>query len=158
MIAGSVEPAILALGVGNQLLSDDGVGLVLLQELSRRGLPGVECVDGGTQGLMLLGQLAGRSAVILLDAIRLGAPPGTVHSIPDLDLLSMAAGGPTSHEANAGDLLRAAALTGDLPEHVFVIGIEPDRLSTGIGLSEKVEAAVPAAVEKAIAVIEDQLY
>src|SRR5205085_8123532 len=74
MTAGSAKP-ILILAVGNQLLSDDGVGIVLLDELSRdriRG-DGVEFVDGGTQGLALLGQFTGRDAVVILDAVALGA-------------------------------------------------------------------------------------
>src|SRR5579872_4180318 len=59
MIDGSVEP-VLILAIGNQLLSDDGVGMVLLEELSRRGEWGgaVDLVDGGTQGLMLLSQIS----------------------------------------------------------------------------------------------------
>ncbi len=152
MIDGSVEPALI-LAIGNQLLSDDGVGLVILEELSRRGGWGgaVDLVDGGTQGLMLLSQISGRPALILLDAISLGAEPGTVHVLSASDVLRFGAGGPTAHEANAGELLRAAMLTGDLPKDVFVIGIEPENLSTGIGLSAKVAAAVPEAVKQALA-------
>jgi len=153
MTAGSVEP-ILVLAVGNQLLSDDGVGMVLLDELARDPSldHGVEFVDGGTQGLGLLGQLTGRKAVVLLDAVALGSAPGTVHVLCSTDLLtcvSQAKGCATSHDANAVELLRFAALLDELPPDVVIIGVEPEILTTGIGVSEKVAAAVPAAVQQA---------
>ena len=126
--------------------------MVLLDELSRRGEWGgaVDLVDGGTQGLMLLSQISGRPALILLDAISLGAEPGTVHVLDASDVLRFGAGGPSAHEANAGELLRAAMLTGDLPEKVFVVGIEPESVKTGIGLSPSVAVAVPAAVDRVL--------
>jgi len=150
MTAGSVEP-ILVLAVGNQLLSDDGVGMVLLDELSRDPSlgDGVEFVDGGTQGLALLGQFTGREAVVLLDAVALGSAPGTVHVLRSTGLPTCVPQLATSHDANAVELLRFAALLDELPPHVVIIGVEPEILTTGIGLSEKVTAAVPAAVQQA---------
>ena len=70
---------ILVLGVGNALLRDDGVGLRLLSDLSREGLAWdgeVEFLDGGTQGLALLDRIAGRHALLILDAVKLGAARG----------------------------------------------------------------------------------
>ena len=153
MTAGSVKP-ILVLAVGNQLLSDDGVGMVLLDELSRdlRGEDCVEFVDGGTQGLALLGQFTGREAVVMLDAIAMGAAPGTIHSGVGLPACSFGSG--TSHDANATELLRFAALVGELPPRVHVIGVEPEIIRTGIGLSSCVSAAIPAAVQKVKTVIQ----
>ena len=154
MTAGSVEP-LLVLAVGNQLLSDDGVGMVLLDELARDGWDGrVEFVDGGTQGLALLGRLGGRRSLLILDAIALGAEPGTVHVLnsPDLSKLNLARS-TTAHESSAVELLRFAALLGELPAHVVLAGIEPDTLTTGIGLSARVAAAIPAAAEKARTIV-----
>ena len=155
---GSVEPApILVLAVGNQLLSDDGVGMVLLDELSRGGGDyggRVEFVDGGTQGLALLGQLAGREAVIVLDAVALGAAPGALHLL-EFPFPHGACGSTSAHEANALELLRFAALLGQLPARVVVVGIEPETLTTGIGLSDAVSAAVPASVQQIKGIISE---
>ncbi|MHC4948648.1 MAG: hydrogenase maturation protease [Planctomycetota bacterium] len=76
---------VLVLGLGNLLLRDDGVGLTLLARLrdEHAALPGVEWLDGGTQGLALLGRLAGRRGLLVLDAVALGDAPGTVHVLPD---------------------------------------------------------------------------
>jgi Ni,Fe-hydrogenase maturation factor len=55
--------------------------------------------------------------------------------------------GATVHEGGAGTLLATSALLGDLPAEVFVVGVEPELVETGIGLPATVAAAVPEAVE-----------
>jgi hydrogenase maturation protease len=145
-------PPILVLGVGNVLLEDDGVGPALLGLLS--SLHGaderVEFVDGGTQGLALLGYLSGRHTVLILDAVALGAAPGSVHVRHDFEVLSLKSRQASSaHEGNAGELLRVAALLGDLPDHMILVGVEPKTIRTGFGLSSDVQASLPVALREA---------
>lgn len=152
----------LVLGLGNLLLGDDAVGLRLLEELRDGAMPGVadpvDFVDGGTQGLALLGLLSGRPSVLLLDAVCRGAPPGTVHVLDLDEALDLAAThGGTAHEGGCGGLLAIARLTGDLPLRAKVVGVEPRRVETGIGLSEDVARAVPTAVERAREVLAEML-
>ena len=151
MTAGSVEchAPTLVLGLGNLLLEDDGAGLRLLEELRRDPRHGeeIEFVDGGSQGLALLGYFDGRARVLVLDAVQLGAPPGTVHVLGASDL--RAAHAATAHESGALELLELARLLGEVPENVVVLGIEPEVMRTGIGLSEAVEAALPEALSLA---------
>lgn len=147
------EPApILVLGLGNQLLNDDGVGPALIEQLaaSSSRWPGeVEFIDGGTQGLALLGPLAGRRAVIIVDALQTGAPAGTIHRLTLNELRELSPGRASSgHEGNAGELLGAAQLLGELPDRLFVVGIEAQNLTTGIGLSAPVQQALPAAFDQ----------
>jgi hydrogenase maturation protease len=149
MTDGSTD--VLVLGLGNLLLSDDGLGLRLLRELATKG-SGAEFLDGGTQGLALLSYLANRSALIILDAVALGAPPGTVHMLQGETISAHHA--VTAHGSNALELLAAARLLGDLPPSVTIIGIEPACLRTGIGLSPTVEAAIPEALSRALTVLE----
>ncbi len=144
---------VLVLGLGNLLLTDDGVGLALLERLAAEPLDGVEYLDGGTQGLALCGRLVGRRALILLDCLAFGAAPGTVHVLDD-PLRHAPPRSGSAHEANAGELLRAALLLGDLPERVVLVGVEPDQLRTRIGLSEPVEQALPTAEAAARRVLE----
>lgn len=148
-----IAPApILVLGVGNQLLHDDGVGLVLLDRLSTRyghlGPERIEFVDGGTQGLALLGLLECRCHVLVLDAVARGAAPGTLHTF---DALASSARAPatTAHESSVAGLLDAARLVGTLPPEVRLVGIEPANLCTGIGLSGAVEGALNHALAEA---------
>jgi hydrogenase maturation protease len=141
---------VLVLALGNRLLEDDAAGIVLLESLrpeaERRWGTRVDLVDGGTQGLALLGILEGRAAVVFLDAAALDAAPGTVHLLRGDDLLDRAAGpGTTAHETSAADLLRAASLIGDLPPRITLVGIEPEQVRTGLGLTARVEASLPEA-------------
>jgi hydrogenase maturation protease len=152
-IPGSVSQTpvrpILVLGLGNLLLRDEGFGPALagclqkslLEEPSLETL--VEVVDGGTMGLGLLGLLSGRQAVIFLDAFRSDLPPGSL-SIRR-DFLPAEAGsqeGRTAHDGNAAGLLAVAALTGDIPSTLALVGVEPLLIETGIGLSAPVQTAL----------------
>ncbi|MBZ5666247.1 MAG: hydrogenase maturation protease [Acidobacteriia bacterium] len=153
-------PPVLVLGLGNVLLGDDGVGPALLREVCGlyAGVPGVECVDGGTQGMALLGYLAGREAVIILDAYAGGQNAGVVSVLEGPEVLG---GGvtrsTTAHEGNAGELLAIAQLLGELPERIFLVGIEPERVRTELGLSERVASALPGALVRTCGVVEQVL-
>lgn len=156
-IPGSVRP-ILVLGLGNLLLMDDGFGPALVERLRRRTQDdeAVELIDGGTLGLGLLGLLGGRRAVLLLDAFRSGTAAGTltIHR----DFRPVEAGplpGRSAHEGNAASLLAAAALTGDLPERLCVIGIEPGQIETGVGFSAAVASRLAEAEDAALRLIDD---
>ncbi len=156
---GESGPApVLVLGVGNVLLKDDGVGSRLATELSKkkaRWAGAVELADGGTLGMSLLGMLDGRRAVVLLDAVRTGATPGTAREFtPEEVQRARPPEGLSPHEGSALEILRAAALLGELPETVVIVGVEPFAVETGYGLSAEVEAGLPAALDMATAVID----
>jgi len=149
---------VLVLGVGNALLGDDGAGLLVLAELERDAAQWgdqVEFLDGGTQGLALLDRIASRRALLVLDAVALGAEPGTVHVLRGWKHAGERA--TTAHESNVAELLQASTLLGERPEQVTVVGIEPARIETGIGVSEAVGKAVGKAVGAARAELAEKL-
>ncbi len=151
---------VLVLGVGNVLLQDDGAGVHLVTQLEQQGAGwngAVEFLEGGTRGLALLEAIAGRSALVMLDAAALGAPPGTVHVRRDEEVLTLSHRGCTAHEGNAGELLAAARLLGELPSRIILVAIEPLLLETGIGLSEPVRQAIPAALGAVRQAVEEVL-
>ena len=159
---GEIDRApILVLGLGNMLLRDDGVGLELLKrlELSCPDDERLEFIDGGTRGLALTRYLAGRRALLILDAVALGAAPGEVHHVADAHKKAPPPGA-GAHEGNAGEFLAAAELLGERPEIVTVVGVEPAELRTGVGLSDPVLRALPRAAalaEKTLGAILDSL-
>ena len=147
----------LVLGLGNVLLGDDGVGPALVREIQTKyaNENRVECIDGGTQGLALLGYLEGREAVIILDAFASGKTPGEISVLEGPEVLGYGVSrSTTAHEGNAGELLSAAHLLGSMPERVFLVGVEPERVRTELGLSESVAQSLPAAFERTCAVVE----
>jgi len=165
MTAGSPERAqdvapVLVLGLGNLLLGDDGVGLRLVEALAEEQVfgDGVEFVDGGTQGLALLGCLAGREAVLVLDAIGLGEDPGTVHVLrgPAMEQIR-ARRASTAHEGNALELFATARVLGLGWNEVAVVGVEPANVRTGIGLSVLIEQSFDVALARAREVLQEMV-
>ena len=154
MIASLDAPAVV-IGVGNVLLHDDGVGVKALEALRSaiRRHPGdreaTRLVDGGTLGIDLLPSIEGARSLLLLDAVDLDQPPGTVSVLRGDDILT--AGGTWGGRipGGVGELLSVARLMGWLPASVALVGIQVDDTSYGEGLSESVAAALPRAVERA---------
>ena len=153
-------PRVLVLGVGNPIMGDDGVGQRLLQALAARApaLVGVEFLDAGTLGLVLLPRLERCSALLALDAAQLGGAPGELRVYEGAQLDEFLKTARTSvHELGLRDLLDAARLTGSLPARRALVGVQPARLGWGTELSPAVEAAVPAATAAARRLLEQWL-
>ena len=137
---------VLVLAIGNPLMADDGAGQEILSQLESVGKnwgSRVEFVDGGTQGLALLGKFEGRQAVVFLDAVRLGHPPGSIHVLDGKEVLRMGKRpGNSAHEGSAPDILRALELLGETPSNVMLIGIEPLRIETHMGFSAEIRNSI----------------
>ena len=131
---------ILVLGVGNLLLSDEGVGVRALEVIERRFvLPaGVELLDGGTAGMELLGYIQGRDALVILDAVTCNKPPGTIVRIEGDEVPALFRKKISPHQLGLSDLIAAARLTDSLPGKVVLFGVEPKELDTGLELSDQV--------------------
>lgn len=133
----------LILGVGNLLLSDEAVGVRIVEALGReyRFAPGIELLDGGTAGMELLEAMASRDHIILADAVRSGNPPGTVVTLKDEEIPTLF-GRKISPSAGAGGCALGAAHDGESPKRLTLIGIEPESLEPRIGLTPVVAAAM----------------
>lgn len=146
-------PELLVIGVGNVLLSDEGVGVHVVRELERQDPehaslpPGTRLVDGGTLGLDLLPMIAGADAVVLVDAVNLGATPGTLTVLRGAEVEGTLARHVSAHQVGVADLVAVARLTGCLPRNVALVGIKPASMEIGLSLTPRVEAAVAGAVE-----------
>lgn len=140
---------VVVLGVGNLLRRDDGVGVHAVRELARRyRFPEqVRLVDGRVAGPALLGALEGADALVAVDAVRGGAPPGTLYRLPG-EALPAAGAGPawTLHEAGLPELV-ALARQASPGLRVTVLGVEPlDTTSWGLELTAPVAVRLPQLV------------
>ena len=138
----------LVLGVGNTLMSDDGVGVRLMERLRdlEPALPGIEYLDAGTLSFVLLPQIQACDALLILDATRLGEAPGSTRLLEGASMDDFLRTARCSvHEVGIRDLLDMARLTGSLPSHRGFLGIEPLETGWGEALSPQVEAALPSA-------------
>lgn len=150
----------LVIGVGNPLMSDDGLGQRLLEAVAARSpaLEGVEYLDAGTLGLLLLSRIESCDALLALDAAQLDAEPGTVR-VFEGEALDAFVRVPhcSAHELGLRDLLDAARLTGCLPAQRALVCVQPGWLDLGMSLSPAVAAALPAAADAARQLLQDWL-
>jgi hydrogenase maturation protease len=143
---------VLVLGVGNLLLSDDGIGVHTIRRLLERPeLPeGVRIVDGGTAGLDLLHHLEGISHLLIIDAIENSQPPGTLMRLEGEDVPAHLALKMSPHQIGLPDMLFAAKLRDIYPDQVVIWGVQPATTEVGLELSPSVAAQVDVLVEKVI--------
>jgi hydrogenase maturation protease len=138
-------------GIGNNLLTDDGAGIHALNRFAgEHGDEDVDCIDGGTVGLALLDRLSAHDGLIALDAMILGKEPGTVTVLQGEDMdrhLRNQRG--SVHEVGLSDLMDALRLRGELPDNRALIGIEPANMDWGTEPTPQVAAAVPRAADLA---------
>jgi hydrogenase maturation protease len=125
----------LVLGLGNLVHTDDGVGIHAVEALrgDARIPPEVELLDGGTQGLGLLHHISGIRRLLVIDAIDVGEPAGTLLQFEGRALRGLP-GKASVHQLGFSDLMIALQLLDDSPEEVIVLGIQPGSTEWGGGI------------------------
>lgn len=128
------------LGVGNVLLSDEGMGIKAVEELKRRYSfnTEVELLDGGTLGLDLLYFLEGTDRLLIIDAVLGGNPPGFIYKFRGDEVKTYFRRKVSAHEIGIQEVLAVAEITGRYPEEIVVIGMEPESLDISLELSQTV--------------------
>ena len=124
----------LILGIGNNLLTDEGIGIHVIRFLDQyhAGEPGITYLDGGTLSFTLAEPIAEHDNLIVVDAARLGEPPGTVRCLVGADMDRYLQGNRASvHEVGLMDLFDIARLSETFPERRALIGVEPESLDWG---------------------------
>ena len=137
---------VLVLGLGNELLTDDGVGVHVIRALQKERLPqGVETVEVGTAILRVQHLLERSDHVIAIDAVRAGDSPGslTIFNVEQAQLDQPK----TLHDLGIVGALKLLAESAR--PKVTILGIEPDLIDYGMKLSPSVQASVPRAVQVA---------
>lgn len=142
---------ILVLGLGNILLSDEGIGVWVAESLRRRfEFPAeVTVLEGGTLGLDLLPRLEGVERLLLIDAVTLGRAPGDLVRLEGEEVPAVLDVKVSTHQLGVQDLLATARLMGSEPQQVVLWGMEPGRLEPGTGFSVGVREAL-AGLEAAV--------
>lgn len=150
---------IRVLGLGNVLMGDDGAGPFILQVLSATYVcpEGASFTEVGTPGLDLIPYIDDADVLVVVDTVRASGPPGTVR-VFGRDGLDASVDGArlNSHDPGLTEALATLRLSGRSPADVVLVGIIPERVTTGIGLSPAVRAAVPAAVETVARLLQER--
>ncbi len=136
------------IGIGNDLRGDDAAGPEAVRRLRARALPGLEVVACAADPQALLEAWSGGDDVTVVDAMRSGAPPGTVTRFD-------AARGPlplegfrsSTHGLGVAAAVELARALGRLPARLEIVGIEGARWDHGAALSPEVGAALERWIE-----------
>ena len=138
---------ILVLGVGNILLTDEAIGVRIVEALEQRYiLPDyVEILDGGTAGMELLGDMANRDHLIIADAIvSKKNAPGTMMILRDEEVPALFTNKISPHQLGLADVLSALRFTGEFPKKLTLVGVTPT-----------VEAMIEPALEQVLAALRE---
>ncbi len=141
---------LLVLGLGNTLLSDEGVGVHVINALSEANPPNMTCLDGGTLSFTLADAIASHPNLIVVDASQLDANPGTMrwfHGQAMDDLLTRSKRR-SVHEVGLCDLLAIATLTDNLPQQRALLAIQPEEIDWGPNCSRSLQTVIPTACEQ----------
>lgn len=137
----------LVLGIGNTLLTDEGVGIVAMRELEARfgAREDMEFLDGGTLSFTLAVPISDCDALLVIDAAELGAAPGSVRSFEGAEMDGFLGANRKSsvHEVGLLDLMSISQLSGHWPQQRALIGVQPAVVNWGEALTPEVAAAMP---------------
>ncbi|MGD0498460.1 MAG: hydrogenase maturation protease [Bryobacteraceae bacterium] len=136
---------LLAIGLGNTLMGDDGVGCAVADRLAAdpRLPDDVEVICGGTDLLRYAEAIEGRRRVVVVDAVQDGAEPGTVSVIGDADDRQEHA-----HYLSVGQAIKLLQMT--TPARFTLLGVSVESVTVGEGLSPAVANCVDGIVERAL--------
>ena len=139
---------VVIIGVGNPYRRDDGVGHAAAEAFAEH-LPATKVVLLDGEPTRLVDAWEGHQVAIVLDAVRRGDPPGTIHRFEvGTETLPAAFLHPSTHGAGLESAVALGRALDRNPEVLIVFGIEPADMTEGNELSEPVEAALPSLVDR----------
>lgn len=150
-----VEPQrrLAVIGLGNVLMGDDALGPTVIGALDAQYEfpPEVAVLDLGTPGLDLTPYLLGLDAAVIVDTVSAPGAPGAIVLYRRDEILKTPPQPRLSpHDPGLKEALLTVAFAGDGPSEVLLIGVVPGKVTTGIGLTAAVRAAVPGAVAEVV--------
>jgi hydrogenase maturation protease len=159
MMSNSAAEKTLIIGLGNPLVTDDSVGLRVIEQVKPRlaDRDDVEVAEDYWGGLRLMERMIGFDRAIVVDAIQTGSPPGTIHLLTPEGIATQRSA--SAHDVNLATALEFGRSAGaHLPENsrIRLVGIEAaDTLTFGERCTPAVEAAIPAAVAVVIKALDE---
>ena len=144
----------LVVGLGHPARHDDALGLEVVERLRPRLGPSAEALPCASDGTELLDLWEGRELVVVVDAVRSGGTPGTVHRLEVADLpVPSPFRGSSTHGLSIADVIALGRSLDRLPRRLVVYGVEGERFDPGVGFSDRVLPAIHSVTERILAEI-----
>jgi hydrogenase maturation protease len=147
---------VLVLGVGNPILSDDGIGIHVARELKKRRLAGVDVEELAASGLELLDVVRGYDKVVIIDAIQTTkGKPGELHILEEKDF-EKSIHGSSPHGINIATALALGRklVPNEMPKEVVFFAVEAEDV---VNVSEKLTPKVAKALPRILEQVEKEL-
>lgn len=139
----SSRPRVVVLGLGNEFRGDDGLGRRVVQRLKEEAWPGVSLRTASGEGTALMDAWQDADAVILVDAVHSGAPPGTLHRLDaHQQRIPSEFFHYSTHAFSVAEAVEMARALHQLPPRLLLYGIEGQDFAQGAGLSPHVTAMI----------------
>ena len=142
----------LILGIGNPILTDDGVGIKIARKL-KEGNPGLEMIETSEAGITLLDLIVGYKRLIIIDSIKTEkGKPGDLYKL-ELGDLKPSKDFPSSHGIGIATAFKLGQELGySMPEFVSIYAVNIKNNSTfGEECTEAVKERIPFIVRQIIA-------
>ena len=140
-----IERRTVVLGAGSPLMGDDGLGIEVLGIISRKWVeaPSLRFLDGGIWGMRLLPHIEDAERLLVIDAVRADAAPGTLVRVEREEIPRHLRTKLSTHQIDLSEVFAVAELRGTFPREAVVLGIEPARFDAYMEISPEVMATVP---------------
>ena len=134
--------------VGNNFYGDDGIGMAVLDRIREENIfPGAELIDIYTDALAIIDHLEPGEQHVVIDAAQMGLKPGDVQGFQADEVgLKIKSDHLSMHGFGLAEAFAMAKQLGTMPENMFIVGVEPERVEINQGLSAVVAAAVPRVI------------
>jgi len=150
-----LEYEVLVLGLGNLLMSDDGLGVLAIEELKKKEWSdNILFLEAGTGIINCLSVISVSQKLIVVDAVRGGGKPGSVYRFTEEKLLGQRL--TDSHGFSLPEALWWARKVKGLPREILIYGVEPEVITLGTELSPLVAKALPQVISRVIKEIKKQ--
>lgn len=138
-IAEITRAGVCVLGLGNPDYGDDAFGVRLAEKLSQAGVENV--IIGGANPEHCIGAVAdeGFDNVLFLDAVEMGAAPGSAVLI-SMDEIAARYGQVSTHKLSLATLAQIVEAGGRT--EVYLLGVQPRTMKMGAAMSEEVRSAL----------------
>ncbi|HAV10199.1 MAG TPA: hypothetical protein DCX22_01070 [Dehalococcoidia bacterium] len=142
----------IVLGLGNPILSDDGIGPRVIYDLQKQiDDPDIVLLEASLAGMDLMEMLVGYDRAIIIDAMRTGGQPGTIYQLTPEDFPTQRTDLTSQHQLGLLQALQLGKeLSQPMPERIAIIAVEAEDIYT---FSEEMTPSVKQAVPQVVGMV-----
>lgn len=134
----------MIVGVGNIFRHDDGIGPEIIKRLKNQPANDCDLLDAGTDSFLLLDNLQKYQTVLIVDAVNMGMPAGTIKTFtPQEARLNIRSDSLSTHGFDLAWVIKLKEQL-NIKSELTIIGIQPENIDFGEGLSDIVGGKISA--------------